>query len=224
LSNATDVDALACEPGVQVTMTTDAMVLRSADLLVLPGTRSTVADLHWLRSTGLASAVAEAAHRGVPVLGICGGYQMLARTIDDPIESGFGRVDGLDLLPISIRFGADKVLRRTVGRWAGQDVAGYEIHHGVADVRPGSDAEVFLDGCRSGSVWGTMWHGAFESDGFRRAWLAAATADLPRPFTPAAGTVGFAGRRELMINRLANAIADSLDTTALLRLLETPAG
>ena len=99
LSNATDVDALACEPGVQVTMTTDAMVLRSADLLVLPGTRSTVADLHWLRSTGLASAVAEAAHRGVPVLGICGGYQMLARTIDDPIESGFGRVDGLDLLP-----------------------------------------------------------------------------------------------------------------------------
>src|SRR6478736_6600513 len=80
LSNATDVDALACEPGVHVTMTTDPTVLRSADVIVLPGTRSTVADLDWLRRVGLADAVVAAAHRGVPVLGICGGYQMLAET------------------------------------------------------------------------------------------------------------------------------------------------
>jgi adenosylcobyric acid synthase len=217
LSNVTDVDALACEPGVQVTMTTDPMVLRSADVLVLPGSRSTVSDLEWLRRGGLADAVVAAADRGVPVLGICGGYQMLAQTIDDEVESAAGLVPGLGLLPTTVTFGAAKVLQRTVGDWRGRPVAGYEIHHGIATVV--DDVEPFLDGCRAGSVWGTMWHGAFENDGFRRAWLTSATASGGTAFRAADGALGFADRREAMIDRLADAVAEHLDTEAVLALL-----
>ena len=151
-----------------------------------------------------------AADRGVPVLGICGGYQMLGRTIDDEIESGVGTVPGLGLLPMTVAFGEAKVLQRTVGDWRGEPVAGYEIHHGIATVVDG--VEPFLDGCRAGSVWGTMWHGAFENDGFRRAWLASASAAGARPFAPTEGALGFADRREAMIDRLADAVAEQLDT------------
>ncbi|HEX5908240.1 MAG TPA: cobyric acid synthase, partial [Propionibacteriaceae bacterium] len=98
LSNGTDVEALAAEPGVEVLVTTDAQSVAAADLVVLPGTRSTVSDLEWLRRAGLAQVIEARAGRGEPVLGICGGYQMLARVIDDPVESGRGVVDGLGLL------------------------------------------------------------------------------------------------------------------------------
>jgi adenosylcobyric acid synthase len=186
-------------------------------VVVLPGSRSTVADLEWLRRTGLADAVLDAATRGVAVLGICGGYQMLGRSIDDEVESSAGTVPGLGLLPTSVTFGQAKVLRRTIGDWRGEDVAGYEIHHGIASVDGG--VEPFLDGCRAGSVWGTMWHGAFENDGFRRVWVASATAGSGRAFRPADGALGFADRREAMIDRLADAVAEHLDTDAVLALL-----
>ena len=138
LSNATDVDALAAEPGVQVSMVTDPGRLRSADVIVLPGTRSTVADLAWLRARGLGAAVAERAAAGIPVIGICGGYQMLAGRIEDPeaVETAAGAVDGLGLLPVTVRFGARKVLATTTGTWAGTSVQAYEIHHGVATLDP----------------------------------------------------------------------------------------
>jgi len=219
LSNATDVDALAGEPGVQVTMTTDPAVLRAADVLVLPGSRSTVADLQWLRRTGLAAAVLDAAGRGTPVLGVCGGYQMLAKDIDDTIESGVGSVPGLGLLPTAVTFDAAKTLARPAGRWAGEDVIGYEIHHGTASLVAGEVAEQFLDGYRRGPVWGTMWHGAFENDGFRRAWLTTVTAAGRRPFHAAPGATGFGDRREAMIDRLADAVAENLETAMLLDLV-----
>ncbi|WP_420122328.1 cobyric acid synthase [Nakamurella sp.] len=212
LSNVTDLDALACEPGVEVTMTGDPVTVRSADLVVLPGSRATVSDLAWLRATGVADAVRDAAARGVPVLGICGGFQMLGRTIDDRIESGDGLVDGLGLLPVGVRFAAAKVLATPRGAWSGHEVIGYEIHHGVADVEPG--AEGFLGGARAGSVWGTMWHGAFENDAFRRAWLAATTGFRADPAAP-----GFRDRREAMLDRLADAVQDHIDLDRLLDLI-----
>jgi adenosylcobyric acid synthase len=219
LSNVTDVDALACEPGLEVTMTTDPAVVRAADLVVLPGSRSTVADLEWLRWTGLAAVVLDAAARSIPILGICGGYQMLGQWIDDTIESDAGHVDGLGLLPVSVTFGEKKVLQRTVGQWAGERVEGYEIHHGIADLTSGRGGEPFLGGIRLGSAWGTMWHGALENDGFRRAWLTNATTNGRRSFHAASGAMGFADRREAMINRLADAVAENLDTAALLSLV-----
>ena len=150
-------------------VTTDGQSVAAADLAVLPGTRSTISDLEWLRRVGLAQVIEARAGRGAPVLGICGGYQMLAQLIDDRVESGRGVVDGLGLLPTKISFRPEKVLRRPVGSWHGHEVEAYEIHHGIAEVE--GAAEPFLDGWQRAQVWGTMWHGAFENDDFRRAWL-----------------------------------------------------
>ncbi len=108
MSNSTDLDALAAEPGVQVRLVSDPSGLVGADLVVLPGSKSTVADLGWLRSTGLAAAVTAHAAGGGAVLGICGGYQMLGQQILDDIESGAGAVDGLGILPLRIVFDAGK--------------------------------------------------------------------------------------------------------------------
>ncbi len=175
VSNATDVDALAAEPGVDVRVTADPDAVARADLVVLPGSRATVADLEWMRSRGLDAAVLSRAAAGRPVLGICGGYQMLAEVIDDPkgVESGGAHTGtGLGLLPVRVRFDVDKHLGRPRGRWRGNDVTAYEIHHAVATrILGGCEAEPFLDGWRAGAVWGTTWHGVFENDGFRRAFL-----------------------------------------------------
>ena len=147
--------------------------------------------------------------RGAPVLGVCGGYQMLARQIDDAIESGRGPVTGLDVLPVQISFGANKMLGRPLGVWRGHQVQAYEIHHGVAQIA--GEAEPFLDGCRQGQVWGTMWHGAFENDDFRRAWLAEIASAVGSDWSSDPGAPGYAVRRETMINTLANAVERHVD-------------
>ena len=221
ISNFTDVDALAAEPGVLVRFAASPADLADADLVVLPGSRATVADLAWLRDRGLAAAVAGRARAGRPVLGICGGYQMLAGQIDDPVESGRGTVEGLGLLPVHVRFGAEKILGRPRGRALGAPVAGYEIHHGVAEVTDpaGEGSEPFLDGCRRGAVWGTSWHGVLENDEFRRAFLAEVAALAGRDFTPAPGT-SFAAVREARLDVLADLVSRHLDTAALSQLIE----
>ncbi|MGH9032832.1 MAG: cobyric acid synthase, partial [Acidimicrobiia bacterium] len=225
ISNFTDVDALAVEPGVEVRFTTSPAEVAGADLAVLPGTRATVADLEWLRSRGLADAIVARAAAGQPTLGICGGYQMLASEIVDDVESGAGTVSGLGLLPARVRFVAEKVLGRPVGEAYGVQVrTAYAIHHGRVTVDAGAGA--FLDGCRAGAVWGTSWHGVLEEDGLRRAFLrdvaSLAGAD---DFVVAPGT-RFAAVREERIERLADAIVRHLDTDALLRLVDggAPAG
>ena len=218
ISNFTDVDALAAEPGVLVRFAASPADLADADLVVLPGSRATVSDLAWLRDRGLAAAVTERARAGRPVLGICGGYQMLAGRIEDEVESRRGVVDGLGLLPVRVRFGTEKILGRPRGSALGAPVAGYEIHHGVAEVTDPA-AEPFLDGCRRGPVWGTSWHGALENDEFRRAFLAEVAALAGRDFTPAPGT-SFAAVREARLDVLADLVAGHLDTAALSRLIE----
>ena len=218
LSNVTDLDALAAEPGVLVRYATRPEELGDADLVVLPGTRSTVADLAWLRETGLADAVLRRAAEGRPVLGICGGHQMLARTITDDVESGAGTVPGLGLLPADVAFGREKVLGRPEGRAFGQPVRGYEIHHGV--VRYDDGAEPFLDGGRVGAVFGTTWHGAMENDGFRRAFLREVAAVSGRRFVPSPGT-DFAAVRAARLDRLGDLVEEHADTDALWRLIES---
>jgi adenosylcobyric acid synthase len=220
ISNFTDADALAAEPGVLVRFAERPADLADVDLVVLPGSRATVADLAWLRERGLAGAITERARARQPVLGICGGYQMLAEVIDDPVESRQGRVDGLGLLPVRVVFGAAKRLGRPTGRALGAPVAGYEIHHGIAEVTDpaGHGSEPFLDGCRRGAVWGTSWHGVLENDEFRRAFLAEVAALAGRDFTPAPGT-DFAALRQARLDVLGDLVADHLDTEALSRLI-----
>ena len=213
LSNWTDIDALRSEPGVLVRFAETAEELADADLVVLPGTRQTVADLAWLRDRGIDAALRR--HEG-PVLGICGGFQMLGTTIEDDVESRGGTVEGLGLLPVSTVFGPSKVLGRQLGAWRGHEVTtAYEIHHGRITVASG---EPFLDGVRTGRVSGTVWHGALESDGFRRAFLAEVAEQTGRDWVP--GTRAFADVRQARLDLLGDLVAEHLDTDAVLRLLE----
>jgi adenosylcobyric acid synthase len=232
ISNVTDVDALSAEPGVIIRFATTPAELADADLVVLPGTKATVSDLAWLRERGLADAITRRAACGLPVLGICGGYQMLGRVIDDPVESGAGPVPGLGLLPVRVSFGQDKQLARPAGEAYGAPVDGYEIHHGIAAVEDcavagdnGAAAEPFLDGCRAGSVWGTSWHGSLESDAFRRSFLADVAEVAGRDFV-AAPDLSFAAVRQAHLDLMGDLVAAHLDTGALSELIACgpPAG
>ncbi len=212
-SNATDVDALAAEPGVRVVVTVDPEVCAEADLLVIPGSRATVSDLQWLRDKGIADVVRNRAAVGQPVLGICGGYQMMVETIDDTHESRVGVVPALGVLPGSVTFSADKTLGRPSGTWRDEQVEGYEIHHGVVD-----DDGSFPGGAARGSTYGTIWHGILECDGFRRAWLQEVAAASGSPWTPSADAEPFTVRRERMLDTLADEVSRHVDLELLLRL------
>lgn len=226
-SNATDVDALAAEPGVEVRVTRDLDTAREADLLVLPGSRATVSDLAWLRRTGLAQIVVERARRGAPVLGICGGYQMLLDEIvdegiessasDDPESASVTTVPGLGLLPGRVVFAAEKTLARPRGRWRGSDVEGYEIHHGVVTPCGGED---FPGGHALGNIRGSIWHGTLECDDFRRTLLADVAAATGATWQADPGAAPFASRREAMIDALADAIETHIDLPTLLGLIQ----
>jgi adenosylcobyric acid synthase len=225
LSNWTDVDALRSEPGVLVRFATTAEELADADLVVLPGTRATVADLGWLRARGLDAVLARRAAEGRPVLGICGGYQILGDTIDDDVEARAGQVEGLGLLPVRTVFGTEKVLGRPTGTYGRHAVTtAYEIHHGRVTAQGGAPMFMPGEGCRDGAVLGTVWHGALESDGVRRALLAEVAAASGRDWQP--GTVSFAQVRQTRLDALGDLVADHLDTDAVLRLIEhgAPAG
>jgi adenosylcobyric acid synthase len=224
ISNFTDIDALAAEPGVLIRFATEPAELADADLVILPGTRATVADLGWLHQRGLATAIAERARTARPVLGVCGGYQMLAASIDDQVESRSGSVAGLGLLPARVTFNPRKTLGRPSGTALGAPVTGYEIHHGQVDLDR-SSCEPFLDGGRAGAVWGTSWHGTLENDSFRRAFLTAIAEQAGRAFAPAPDT-DFARLREARLDALGDLVANHLDTAALSQLIShgPPAG
>ena len=225
ISNATDVEALAAEPGVAVRFVTEPSRLSDADLVVLPGSKSTVADLAWLRESGLAEAITQHARAGLPVAGICGGFQMLTRRIHDEVESGSGVVDGLGLLDLEIDFARDKTLARPRGEAFGADVSGYEIHHGAAVRRGDLEPLVTLpdgegEGGVSGSALGTHWHGLFENDAFRREFLRWAANLAGRGGFRAAEDTVFADIRDAQLDLLGDLVTEHLDTDALRRLLD----
>jgi adenosylcobyric acid synthase len=225
MSNFTDLDALALEPGVRVRFTRSAVDIARADLVVVPGTKATVADLGRLHADGLDVALQRRAAASGPILGVCGGYQLLGRTITDDVESGAGTVDGLGLLPVTTAFAPDKVLRDVSGRSAllGSPVGGYEIRHGrpLADGgRPLITTDDGADeGCAVGSVLGTSWHGLLEHDDARRALLRWAAALRGIDFVPAPD-VCFAAARERRLDRLGDLVEEHLDTDHLAALIE----
>jgi len=211
ISNFTDVDALGLEPSLDVVFASRPSDLADADLVVLPGTRATLSDLAWLRSRGLDAAVLAHARAGRPLLGICGGFQMLGEVISDPggVEGTTGTVvQGLGLLDVRTDFAAEKNLRLPSGRALGVPAAGYEIHHGR--VARGHD-EDFLGGARRGQVFGTMWHGALEGDELRRAFLSEALDVAP-------SEVSFPLARQGRLDLLGDLVEEHLDVDALLAL------
>ncbi len=199
ISNFDELGPLEREPGVTVRYVESAAELEGADLVVLPGSKGTVADLRWLESRGLAARLRARAALGAPILGICGGFQMLGHEIVDPegIESDHPHMRGLGLLPVRTSFARDKItaqvrVRARVASWLTPDVDrlatapidGYEIHMGVVEpigtvgqpfeveTRNGS-ALGSLDGAISGDgvVIGTLVHGLLENDAVRAGLL-----------------------------------------------------
>jgi adenosylcobyric acid synthase len=224
MSNFTDADALAAEPGVRVRFTRSPADVERADLVVVPGTKATVEDLERLRRAGLDRALAARAATGQPILGVCGGYQLLGERIVDDVESRRGAVAGLGLLPVSTTFAPEKLLRRRTGRcdWLGTGASGYEIRHGRV-ARHGGEGLLTADdgepdGCRHGGVAGLSWHGALEHDDLRRALLARVAQARGRRFTP--GAVPFAAVREARLDALGDLVADHLDTARLAALIQ----
>ncbi|MFC7493982.1 MULTISPECIES: cobyric acid synthase [unclassified Nocardioides] len=224
ISNFTDIDALGLEPGVDVVYASDGRSVADADLVVLPGSRATLADLAWLRDRGIDRAVAAHAAAGRPVLGICGGFQMLGRSVLDPdgVERPAGAsADGLGLLDVTTTFAHEKVLRLPRGAALGTEVGGYEIHHGRVTVGSG---EEFLGGARDGHLFGTMWHGCLEHDAFRSAFLREVAWLTGHVWTPS--SVSFPAARERRLDLLGDLVEHHLDVDALLDLATSgaPAG
>jgi adenosylcobyric acid synthase len=213
-SNSTDVEALACEPGVLVRWTVDYSDVADADVVLIPGSKSTAADLAWLRDRGLADAVVAHARAGKPVLGICGGFQMLCARIDDRVESRVGVIDGLSLLDADVDFFPDKTLRR-----AEAPLSGYEIHHGR--IGRCTEAKWSHVGIRRGAVYGTHWHGLFDNDAFRRDWLAEAALAAGRNGFVVADDTDVAARRDAQLDTLADLLTEHLDVDAVCELLDT---
>ena len=216
ISNSTDVEALACEPGVLVRWVADPADIGDADVVVLPGSKATVSDLAWLRERGLAAAVIAHAAAGRPVLGVCGGFQMLCRRIDDPVESRSGSVvEGLGLLDAEIVFDPQKTLRH----WE-TPRHGYEIHHG--QVRRSDEQDWLGVGIRRGAVYGTHWHGLLDNDAERRAWLTEAAAAAGRTGFVVAPDTDVRARRDGQLDLMADALAAHADLDAVLGLLDGP--
>ena len=159
----------------------------------------------------------------MPILGICGGYQMLGGRIEDGVESGEAQAVGLGLLPVETSFEEEKILGRPEGRapgFASEEVSGYEIHHGRIKQSAGEplfEIDDKVEGCRVGATLGTSWHGVLESDDFRRALLKWVAAEHALDWTP--GEETFAAAREAQLQKLGDLIAENTDRDALMRLI-----
>ena len=228
LSNFTDLDPLVVEPGVRVRWVDQPGALGDPDLVVLGGSRATAADLQWLRDSGLAGALAALRAAPVPpvLLGICGGFQMLGTSIDDPagVESATPATAGLGWLPVHTVFGTEKVTRLTTATGpGGTPLHGYEIRHGHVAGQPGCRA--WLEGTpaasasdTTGTVVGTTLHGLFEGDAFRAGFLAEIAARRGRAWRSSG--VSYAAARVRQVDRIADACESYLDTEQLWRLVE----
>ena len=209
VSNATDIEALACEPGVHVQWTVDPSVVARADLVVLPGTKSTVADLKWLRERGLDDVLENRAARGLPLIGICGGFQMLCTTITDSVESAAGTVNGLGVFDTDIEFAGTKTL-------VSHPDGSYEVHNGQV-VR--SSEHPFItepeEGARRGMVMGTHRHGYLENDQARRELLMEVAVAVGRDGFEVSSTTSFAAERLRQVDMLADAVEEYLAGPAL---------
>jgi adenosylcobyric acid synthase len=239
ISNYDDFDPLE-EEGANVTYVNQRFELGSPHLIIIPGTKSTVADLAYLRHSGLADSILAKARAGTPVVGICGGYQMLGQQILDTqgVESPEGEVAGLGLLPVVTEFAPEKSTRQVTATVlddrgllagaAGMEISGYEIHMGQTRGEEGAPAfritgtpqgpadytDGVLDG--RGMVMGTYLHGLFYNDAFRQAFLN----NLRRLWGLAENGGGVTVSRDREYNKLADLVRGRLDMAEVYRIVE----
>ncbi|WP_276937765.1 cobyric acid synthase [Ferrimicrobium acidiphilum] len=234
LANYTDFDPLILEAEVDLRFVRRPDDLIDADLVILPGTKATVYALEWLRANGFVPALERLLDRGGWLLGVCGGYQMLATDIEDSVESSVGHVDGIGMLRAQVVFCEEKVLANVVGSapsFGNASITGYQIHHGRVNARedplfrltakPGT-AEVcgqlhlMEEGaCRDGQVYGTSIHGIFDDDSFRTSFLSSLARARDRVFV---SHLCFEIFVEKSIDHLAEVLDTSLDVERLLAL------
>jgi adenosylcobyric acid synthase len=222
ISNSQDQQPWSLDHGVSQRWVTHPKAIINASAIILPGSKNTIADLQWLKETGLAEAIRQKASQGVPIVGICGGYQMLGTRLIDP-EGKAGRageVAGLALLPVETVFEAEKQVVRVQAQWQGKTWGCYEIHMGVT--RALEQAEPLLsiehqgnirsEGLRVGKVWGTYLHGFFEEAAVRRA-----LADLAGISTHQAAKGTWEAHKQALYGQMADLLEQHLDLDGVYR-------
>jgi adenosylcobyric acid synthase len=225
IANFDDLDPLKLDPAVALTLVPPGSPLPAdADLIILPGSKATIADLAALRREGWDIDLRAHHRRGGRVLGLCGGYQMLGRTIADPggLEGEPASVEGLGLLDVETVMIADKTVRPVTATHAasGTELTAYEIHLGETRGEDGRRAPFRLGGKPEGAaspdgrVVGTYLHGLFSADAFRRAFLSAIQPDL------AFGGLAYETTVEDTLDRLADHLAEHLDTGRILAIAQ----
>lgn len=223
ISNFTDLAPFERYKNVSVRYVGKPSELKEPDLIVIPGTKSTIADLLWLRGNGLEAKIKQAASRGTPVFGICGGYQMLGMSVSDPdgVESEDARtVRGMELLPIETVFSGEKVQRQTSGAFprmdgvfsslGGMRYEGYEIHMGRSGAR--------LPVISKGSVYGSYVHGIFDADGVAETMLRALCKKKGADAS-ALGSFDENAYRQAQYDKLADGVKEGLDMDLVHRIL-----
>ncbi|MBQ4448664.1 MAG: cobyric acid synthase [Clostridia bacterium] len=224
ISNFTDLAPFERFENVSVRYIERPSELGEPDMIVIPGTKSTISDLVWLRECGLEAKIKQAASRNTPVFGVCGGYQMLGTRIADPenVESsGISEIGGIGLLPIETVFEGEKIQRQTEGVFCGIEgvfaglngvrYEGYEIHMG----RSGKASPVVSRGC----VYGSYIHGIFDAEGAAKAVLKA-LCDKKGVGYERLGSFDPVNYKEEQYEKLASAVRDGLDMELVYRILD----
>lgn len=234
ISNFTDFSPLEATEGVSVRYVDKAGMLKSPDMVIIPGTKSTIADLKWLRQSGIEAEIKKLCSVGVPVMGICGGYQMLGQRITDVegVEGG-GEIAGIGLLPVETEFTAEKRRTRVSGSaldiggafsaLSGVKLEGYEIHMGrtrpVENCKPLASLDTGeKDGFQKENVYGTYLHGFFDSAACREALFSALCGK--KGIAAKMPAVDWRAYKENQYDLLAQAVRDNLDMAMIYRILE----
>ena len=243
ISNFTDFNPFESMDGVSLRYVGSVSELKNPDLIILPGTKSTMSDLAWMRQNGLEAAVLKAASAGTLIFGVCGGYQMLGETLSDPdsVEGG-GIMKGMGLLPMDTVFSGDKTRTRVSGTFAevngrlkelsGVQLEGYEIHMGVSTLKEGASSLTQItdhgaqtkgktkqDGAYTDHVYGTYVHGVFDKEEVAKAVIRAIGREKGLDVTQITA-VDFAQFKETQYDLLAAGLREHLDMKKIYEILE----
>lgn len=241
ISNFTDFQVFSIMPEVQLRYVDKAQDLGRPDLVILPGSKNTIEDLLWMRQNGLEAAILKLEAEGMPIFGVCGGFQMLGETLSDPhgMETALApsKVRGMGLLPVRTVFGKEKTRTRVAGAFAsvdgvlaglsGRDVEGYEIHMGetvravpplafVLESQSGSHLAK-MDGCQKRNTYGTYIHGIFDKEGIAEAVVEGLM--KKKGISGGVEAISYQEYKEEQYERLAGILRESLDMEEIYRIM-----